>query len=68
MTSVSITHRRSDKITLIDVDGRRLERVVSYCLSQEACHHPVVEIVQHDEQRQEFSRTFVPTTLVLRTV
>lgn len=68
MTSVSITHRRSDLKTLIDVNGKRLERVLSYSLTHDARNHPVVEIIQHDDNLCEFSRTFVPTTLVLRTV
>lgn len=69
MTSVSITHKRSNCVTLIDVDNKRLLRVISYSLSQDArMAHPVVEVVQHDEFGEEITRTFVPTVFVLRTI
>lgn len=69
MTSVSITHSRSKRTTMIDVDNKRLERVLSYSLTQEReLTHPVVEVIAHDEHQQEYSRTFVPTILVLRTI
>lgn len=69
MTSVSITHKRSSCVTLIDVDNKRLLRVLSYSLSQDArTAHPVVEVVQHDDFGEEITRIFVPTVFVLRTI
>ena len=68
MTSVSITHNKDTKVTHIDVDGKRLERVRAYSLKQRPSLHPVVEIIQDDEHGIEFSRTFVPTELTLRAV
>lgn len=73
MTSVSITQHKDGR-AYVEVDGKRLELVLSLTLTLAGGQrYPVVEIVQHDgtiagDYLREFSRTFVPTELTLRTV
>ena len=65
MTSVLITCK-PDGTKFVDVDGKRLERVVSLSL-EVTRDRPTVEIIQHDENFNEFSHAFVPTAFELRT-
>ena len=68
MTSVSITQHKDGR-TYVEVDGKRLERVLSLTLELHGgWMRPVIEIIQHDKAGAESTRIFSPKQLVLRTV
>lgn len=68
MANIAITHRESDRVTLISVDGVTLTKVLEYEVKQVPRQQPVICIHYHDDMAVARSVHHHIDALLIRTV